>query len=53
MILYGVIVLKRNVGAFIMFIAVMVPGLLFVLIIAGFLYGTGPLRRYIESKAKS
>lgn len=49
-LLFGVIVLKRNVGGLLMIIAFLVPGLLFGLIIIGFLYGTGPLRRYLEAK---
>ena len=51
-ILYGVIVLKRNVGGLLMLMAFLVPGLFLVLVVVGFLYGAGPLRRYIESKAK-
>ncbi|MBQ5805205.1 MAG: DUF2232 domain-containing protein [Erysipelotrichaceae bacterium] len=49
-ILYGVIVLKRNIGSFFILMAFFIPVLLIVLMILGFLYGSGPLRRYLESK---
>ncbi|MBO4919625.1 MAG: hypothetical protein J5365_05655, partial [Erysipelotrichaceae bacterium] len=49
-ILYGVIVLRRNVGSFFILLAFFVPILLVVLMVLGFLYGSGPLRRYLESK---
>ena len=53
MILFGVIVLKRNIGGLFVIIAFFFPVLLFALLIIGFLYGSGPLRRYIESKAQA
>ena len=49
-VLYGVIVLKRNVGSFFILLACLVPVLLIVLIVLGFLYGAGPLREYLERK---
>ena len=49
-ILYGVIVLRRNIGSFFILLAFFVPVLLIALMILGFLYGSGPLRRYLESK---
>ncbi|MBQ6478414.1 MAG: DUF2232 domain-containing protein [Erysipelotrichaceae bacterium] len=49
-ILYGVIVLRRNVGSFFILLAFFVPVLLIFLVILGFLYGSGPLRNYLESK---
>ena len=52
LILYGRIVLRRNVGGLFVLVAFMVPVLLFVLLIIGFLYGAGPLRSYLERKVQ-
>lgn len=49
-VLYGVIVLHRNIGGFIVIAALFLPGLLIALMILGFLYGSGPLRDYLERK---
>ncbi len=49
-VLYGVIVLKRNIGGFFVILALFLPGLLIALIILGFLYGAGPLRDYLERR---
>lgn len=49
-ILYGVIVLRRNVGSLFMILVFFVPILLVVLMLLGFLYGAGPLREYLERK---
>ena len=51
-VLFGVIVLRRNIGALFILLCFLIPGLLFTLMIIGFLYGSGPLRRYLESKAQ-
>ncbi len=51
-VLYGVIVLHRNIGAFLLLIAFFVPALLTVVLVLGYLYGTGPLRLYLESKVQ-
>ena len=51
-ILYGVIVLRRNVGSFFVLIAFIIPVFLILLILAGFLYGAGPLRKYLEEKVQ-
>lgn len=49
-ILYSVIVLKRNLGGLFVVLAFFVPSLLLVLVVLGFLYAAGPLRKYLESK---
>ena len=49
--LYGRIVLKKNVTVFLIFgMFFLLPVVLPLLLICGFLYGSGPLRRYILSK---
>lgn len=48
--LYGVIVLRKNIGAFFVILCFLFPVLLFVLMILGFLYGSGPLRQYLQDK---
>jgi len=53
LILYGTIVLHRNVGAFFVILAFVMPLLLTILMILGFLYGSGPLRRYLESRVEN
>ena len=49
-VLYGVIVLKRNIGVFFVILAFVFPGLLLMLIMSGFLYGAGPLRDFLERR---
>jgi len=49
-ILYGVIVLRRNIGGLVVLACFFVPGLFFALVIVGFLYGAGPLRNFLESR---
>ncbi len=49
-ILYGVIVLRRNIGGLVVLACFFVPGLFFALVIMGFLYGAGPLRNFLESR---
>ena len=50
---YGSIVLGRNIGLYIFLLAfILFPYSLIVLMIVGFLYGSGPLRIYIERKSK-
>ena len=51
-VLYGALVLKRNISVFILLIAFFAPALLSIVLIIGFLYGTGPLRFYLESKVQ-
>ncbi len=52
-VLFGLIVLRRNIGAFFILLCFFIPGLLFSLMILGFLYGSGPLRAYLETKAQA
>ncbi|GEM_PF-1166185 len=52
-ILFGVIVLHRNIGAFVVLLAFFVPVVFLLLIICGFLYGAGPLRKYLEEKVRA
>ena len=49
-VLYGIIVLKRNIGSFFVLLSFVIPVLLALLVILGFLYGAGPLRTYLEKK---
>jgi len=51
--LYGVIVLKKNIGGLFIIASFFIPFLLFALMIMGFLYGSGPLRVYLENKMNS
>ncbi|MBR5342128.1 MAG: DUF2232 domain-containing protein [Erysipelotrichaceae bacterium] len=51
-VLYGVIVIRRNVGAIFILLCLFIPYLFMVLLILGFLYGSGPLRVYLERKAQ-
>ena len=48
--LYGVIVLRRNIGMFFVILALFVPVFLLALLIVGFLYAAGPLRNYLENR---
>ena len=51
--LYGQIVLRRNLTIYIILgIFLLLPLFIITLMILGFLYGSGPLRNYIESKVK-
>ena len=52
-ILFGVIILHRNIGAFVVLLAFFVPVVFLLLIICGFLYGAGPLRKYLEEKVRA
>ena len=49
-ILYGVIVLHKNIGSFFILLAFFIPVLLMALMAFGFLYGSGPFRSYLELK---
>ena len=48
--LFGVVVLHKNIGTFFILLSFFVPFLLMMLIVFGFLYGSGPLRNYLELK---
>ncbi|MBO4358595.1 MAG: DUF2232 domain-containing protein [Erysipelotrichaceae bacterium] len=52
LVLFGSIVLHRNIGAFLILIAFFVPVLLSGVLLLGYLYGAGPLRNYLESKVR-
>lgn len=50
-LVYGIVVLKRNITLFLILgVFLLFPFSLFLLIITGFLYGAGPLKDYIDSK---
>lgn len=50
-IVYGSIVLGKNISLYVfLFGFILMPYSLIILLIAGFLYGSGPLRSYIERK---
>jgi hypothetical protein len=48
--LFGVVVLHKNIGTFFILLSFFIPVLLMSLVIFGFLYGAGPLRNYLELK---
>ena len=50
LVLYGNIVLHKNIVAFVILFAIFVPYLVFLIVILGFLYAAGPLRLYLERK---
>ena len=53
LIVYGSIVLGKNIALYvILFTFLFFPYSLLVIMILGFLYGSGPLRRYIEGKIR-
>ena len=52
MILFGSMVLRRNVGAIVVLLSVFFPQLSVVIMIIGFLYASGPLRNYLEKKVE-
>ena len=52
LILYGSMVLRRNVGALVVLVSVFIPQLAVVIMIVGFLYASGPLRTYLEKKVE-
>lgn len=49
-VLYGQIVLHKNVGGLYVILCFLFPALLISMICLGFLYGVGPLRSYLEKK---
>ncbi len=51
-IIYGTAVLHRNVGGLFVLLCFIFPYLMFVLMIFGFLYASGPFRDLIERKAR-
>ena len=49
--LYGMIVLRKNIGIFLaIFIVLLMPISFFILTIVGFLYVTGPLQNYLDKQ---
>ena len=53
LILYGSMVLRRNIGGIFILLAMLIPFLFTILLMIGFLYATGPLRTYLESKVQT
>ena len=52
-ILYGRIVLRRNIGIFVLlFLFLFMPFSIFIIAIMGFMYGAGPLRSFLERKVE-
>lgn len=51
-ILFGSMVLHRNIGGIFILLAFLIPFLFTVLMMLGFLYATGPLRSYLERKVQ-
>ena len=49
-VLYSILVLRKNIGGLIILLCFLVPGLMYLLMIAGFLYASGPLRAYLDNK---
>lgn len=52
LVLYGKLVLKRNIGTLVILISLFVPAVIIGLTIIGFLYAAGPLRKQLEEKVK-
>ena len=52
LVLYGKLVLKRNIGTIVILISLFVPAVIIGLTIVGFLYAAGPLRKQLEEKVK-
>lgn len=51
MLIYGTIVLKKNISLYLILgFFLFIPYSLIIFIVIGFLYGSGPLRRYIDKK---
>ena len=48
--LYGRIVLRRSIVLLVVIALLFVPGAMYGLILLGFLYGSGPLRDYLDTK---
>ncbi|MDO4198137.1 MAG: DUF2232 domain-containing protein [Erysipelotrichaceae bacterium] len=48
--LYGAIVFNKKTGGLVILVCFLIPALLIVCIIIGFLYASGPLRNYLERK---
>ncbi len=51
-VLYCVGVLRKNMGSFVVLLAVLFPPIFIILVVLGFLYGSGPLRTYLERKVQ-
>ena len=51
--IYGAVVMRRNLGAIIVILGIFIPVVFMVLMILGFLYGAGPLRKYLEGKVSN
>lgn len=50
LVCYGAFVLKRNIAAFIILLAIFIPTIQTGLTVVGFLYAAGPLRKHLEDK---
>lgn len=50
MVLYGSLVLRRNIAMFVIIMALFMPVVFITLVIIGFLYASGPLRTFLENK---
>ena len=53
MVLFSMIILRRNIAGFFVIMMFFIPTLMVLLLMVGFLYGTGPLRVYLEDKINS
>ena len=52
LVIYGKLVLKRNIGTLVILLSLFMPALLLGLAIIGFLYAAGPLRKQLEERVK-
>lgn len=52
LVIYGRLVLKRNIGTLVILLSLFMPALLLGLAIIGFLYAAGPLRKQLEERVK-
>ncbi|MDO4940187.1 MAG: DUF2232 domain-containing protein [Erysipelotrichaceae bacterium] len=46
--IYGKLVMKKNIGTIVVLLSLFIPAILVAVIIIGFLYGAGPLRKKLE-----
>lgn len=53
LILYGRLVIKKNIAPITVLLCFFFPPLLFSLVFLGFLYGSGPLRTFLENKVNN
>lgn len=51
--IYGKLVMKKNIGTIVVILSLFIPAILVAVIIVGFLYGAGPLRKKLEEQVEA